>query len=477
MLQTSISSIKEVTEEITMENRIMPVYKSKTILILILLCLFCALPEAKGQSADSSRAETLTLEQAIRLALSENRQIKNAGLDIGKAEETIAATRTRRLPSLDFEIAASQQLKPIDFTFERGVFGTFPATGPIPEENTTIGTPLKPTAIITAQVSQPLSQLYRINLNLKQLKLEREVAQEELRSKQHEIISQVKSAYFGILQTQSALRSASETIKLYQEMDRVTGEYVAQQVALKTDSLDVRTKLAKAEYDAITLIDQLTVQKQQLNMLLGRDILTEFNVSSAPEAENFEADLVAARTKALESRPEVREARLKVRQAEGERRIKKSEFIPDVSLAFQYVSLRNFSSFLPQNYMNVGISVSWEIFDWGRKKHELAEKDMTIEQARNGVREAESATLIEVNEKFSKLRQSRQLLRIAGLTQESAIENVRVMTNRYKLQVSLRKDVLQAQAGLEQANYQYQQALVSFLVARAEFEKAIGEDK
>jgi outer membrane protein TolC len=225
------------------------------------------------------------------------------------------------------------------------------------------------------------------------------------------------------------------------------------------------------------LIDQLTVQKQQLNMLLGRDVLTEFEVSSAPEAEHFEADLVAARAKALDRRPEVREARLKVKQAEGDRRIKKSEFIPDVSLAFQYVSLKNFSNFLPQNYMNVGISVSWEIFDWGRKKHELNEKDLTIEQARNGVRDVESATLIEVNDKFSKLRQSRQLLRIAGLTQETAIENVRVMTNRYRLQVSLMKDVLQAQASLEQANYQYQQALVSFLTARAEFEKAIGEDK
>jgi len=455
----------------------MRAYKSKLILVLILFCFVCLPVDIQAQSGESNIVETLTLSQAIELALNANRKVKNAALDINKAEENIAATRTRRLPSLKFEVIGSQQLKPIDFTFEQGIFGTFPGIGPVPAEDTRISTPLKPTAIIRGEVTQPLSGLYRINLNISQLKLEREVAQEGLRAKQQEIIRDVKQAYFAILQTESALRSASETIKLYQEMDRVTGEYVAQRVALKADSLDVKTRLAKAEYDAITLSDQLTIQKQQLNMLLGRDVLTEFQISAAPEADNFEADLVAARKQALEQRPEVKEAQLKVKQAEVDRRIKKSEFIPDVALSFQYLSPRNFSNFIPKNYMNIGVTVSWEVFDWGRKKRELAEKDFSIEQARNGLKEAESATLIEVNEKFSKLRQSRQLLRIAGLTQETAIENVRVVTNRYRVQASLMKDVLQAQAKLEDANHQYQQALVSFWVARAEFEKATGEDK
>lgn len=453
----------------------MSAYKLRIIFIALLFCLICNI-ELQAQER-STTGETLGLDQAIKLALTENRQIKNAMLEVSKSEEDLAATRTRRLPAFKFEVIGSQQLKPIDFTFEKGTFGTFPSTGPIPSEDTTISTPLKPTAIITGQITQPLSQLYKINLNLKQLKLESEVTREDLRAKQQEIVSEVKRIYFAVLQTQSALRSANETIKLYQEMDRVTGEYVAQRVALKTESLDVKTKLAKAEYDAITLDDQLVLQKQQLNLLLGREVHIEFNVVAVPEAGTFEVDLVAARTQALERRPEVREARLKVKQAEVDRRIKKSEFIPEVSLAFQYISLKNYGGFIPQNYMNVGVTVSWEIFDWGRKKHELSEKDMSIEQARNGVRETESAALIEVNEKFSKLRQSRQLLRIAQIAQESAIENVRVATNRYKLQVSLMKDVLQSQTGLEQANYQYQQALVSFWTARAEFEKAIGEDK
>jgi outer membrane protein TolC len=39
------------------------------------------------------------------------------------------------------------------------------------------------------------------------------------------------------------------------------------------------------------------------------------------------------------------------------------------------------------------------------------------------------------------------------------------------------KDVLEAQAGLEETNTEYQQALTSFWNARADFERAIGEDQ
>ncbi|HSB08797.1 MAG TPA: TolC family protein [Blastocatellia bacterium] len=438
-------------------------------------CLIGLSAAARGQSRVP--AETLTLEQAVALALRDNSQIKNTELDVSKAGEELAATRTRRLPSFSFDIIGSQQLKPIDFTFERGVFGTFPGIGPIPSEDTRLSTPLKPTAIFITRVSQPLSQLYRVNLNLNQLKLKAEIAQEESRSKRQQVVRDVKRAYFAVLQTQSALESAAETVRLYKELDRLTGDYLAQRVVLRTESLDVKSRLAKSEYDTLTLTDQLDVQKQQLNMLLGRDVLTEFAVTEVPEADDLELDVVAARTRALQQRSEVREAQLKVKQSEGDRRIKKAEYIPEVSIGFQYIALRNFNSFIPGSYMNVGVTFTWEFFDWGRKKHELAEKGLTTEQAQNGVRDAERAVVIDVNDKFNKLRQARQLLKVSQLAQEASMEGVRVTTNRYKVQMSLLKDVLQAQTQLEQANHQWRQALLSFWTARAEFENATGEEK
>ena len=100
---------------------------------------------------------------------------------------------------------------------------------------------------------------------------------------------------------------------------------------MKADGLEVRTRLEKAKYDALSLRDQLATQKEQLNQLLGRDAQTEFSVGPVPAISGDETDLAAAREQALRRRPEIKEARLKVKYAEYDRKIKKSEQIPVVA--------------------------------------------------------------------------------------------------------------------------------------------------
>ena len=55
--------------------------------------------------------------------------------------------------------------------------------------------------------------------------------------------------------------------------------------------------------------------------------------------------------------------------------------------------------------------------------------------------------------------------------------NVQLVTYKYRLDAVLLKDVLQAQTVLANSDYDYQKALLAFWTAKADFEKAIGEDK
>jgi outer membrane protein TolC len=253
-------------------------------------------------------------------------------------------------------------------------------------------------------------------------------------------------------------------------------KYVEQKVALKYEGLDVKAQLAKEEYNALQLRDSLATQKEQLNDLMGRDIRTEFSVSPVLEPTMVEVDLAAAQAHALEQRPDLKEAQLKIDQAEYDKRIKKLEYIPDISFAFSYLSPLSIE-FVPKNIASVGILLSWDIFDWGRKRQELAEKTKSIEQANNGLRETQSQVLIDVDNKFRKLQETRDLMRVTQLAQEAAREKLRVTMNKYKENKALLKDLLEAQASLSEANNQYQQALSSFWTARADFEKALGKDE
>ena len=445
--------------------------RARPLLGLLLLILIRS-PVHAQQSAATS-AESLTLEQAIDLALRDNHAMKISKLEVEKADENISAAKTYRLPSLHAYTLFSGNLADNKLEVPNPAANLFPGLGPF----FTLNDRRKPTAIFATSVIEPLTQQYRIGLNIKLEKVSRELAKAKLRQQQNETIDQVKKVYYSILQTRSALGSVEEALKSYKELDKVTGDYVVQQVALKADLLTVQTRLAKVEYEQLELSNQLATQKEQLNSLLGRAVDTSFEVAGVPEFTSFETDLAAARKIALDRRPELEQAKLAIEQATLDRRIKKSEYIPDVSAGFVYLTPRNYAPVIPKNFANVGVVVSWAFFDWGRKKHQLSEKDKGVEQAKNELKETEDQVLIDVGDKLRKLQQCGQALRVAKLAENSAKENLRVSTGRYKFQAVMLSDVLQSQASLAEATHEYQSALLGFWTAKAEFEKALGEDK
>jgi outer membrane protein TolC len=425
------------------------------------------------QQSAPTAADVLSLDQAINIALQKNRSLKNARLNVEKDEDEIRSIRTSRLPSTHFYALVSQDMVKHETNLTSPFTGVFPGIGPF----FSLSTPRRPTAIFAAQVLQPISQQYRIGLAIDSAKLARDEEQQKFRSQEQALINNVKQTYYGILQSESALENVRDEVKSYRELDRVTGEFVLQQVVLKSDHLQVQTRLAKAEYEALDLTNRLSTQKEQLNKLLGRDLLTDFSVGPVAEATIFKYDISSSRRRALEQRPEPSVARLKIEQAKLDKRLKKSEYIPDVSLGFTALSLRNFDEVVPKNVASVGVVMSWEPFDWGRKKRQLAEKSKTIEQAENSLKETEDQILIEVGDKFRRLQQTQQALRVARLNQDAEREALRVTQGRYKFEAALLTEVLQSQAKLADANNQYQQALLSFWTAKAELEKALGQDK
>ncbi len=82
-----------------------------------------------------------------------------------------------------------------------------------------------------------------------------------------------------------------------------------------------------------------------------------------------------------------------------------------------------------------------------------------------------------MNSSFRKLQDSQAFVTVARLNRDAAREKLRVVTNQYRQQSALLKDVLAAQASLGQAEDQHRQAVLSLWQARANFEKAVGSDR
>jgi len=441
------------------------------------LCLVLTLVPAvaAAQPAPVAITQRLTLDRAIQLAVENNRQIQTAALQLQKANEDVEVARTHRLPVFDIQGQAAQLLTPVDFAFPQGAFGEFPGVGPIPATDTDVSVPRQLTYYFSSQVSQPITQLFRIGLGIDSARATSAIEQEHLNAQRLSVTNSVKRLYFAILQSESALDSTEQALALYRELDRTLEVRVAQKVALRADSLDVRFRLAKEELTRTTYQNTLASQKEQLNQLLGRDVRTDFVVEPVAAVSIAEIDLTAARGRALEHRPDVREARLRVQQADLDRRLTKADRIPDLSVAVSYSSYFNIDV-MPTNLASVGLQFKWEPFDWGRKDKQLAGKTHTVEQSKLAVRDAEDRVIVDVNNRFRTLAEKRALLNVAQMAQATSREKLRVKTNQYQVQAVLLPDVLQLRAEQANSDDQYQQALLAFWTAKADFENALGEE-
>jgi outer membrane protein TolC len=179
--------------------------------------------------------------------------------------------------------------------------------------------------------------------------------------------------------------------------------------------------------------------------------------------------------KALVQRPEVRQASLRVQQADLDVRVKRSEYIPDVSLALTYGSAFNFQNTLPQNVASAGVLFDWEVFDWGRKKQEMNAKRRTASQARIAEEALDRRIRVEVAQALRMCSETAQRVKVSTISQRAAREALREDQSAFGREAVLWKEVLQSQTKLASADDVQRRALAAYWSARAELKRVLGE--
>ena len=449
---------------------------SKPVLVPAITCVlvaaFCQFPSAKAQT---NAAMVLTLDEAIAMARSNNRDLKVYGFDVGKQREALGEAKTHFYPRFDTAVLAAQLLAPIDFTITKGQLGTFPATGPVPGSNTNLHTPARPIAIASVTATQPLTQLIRIRLFVAEQRLKVDAAQLSFSEREQKLTADVRQSYYQVLQSQIEYESQQSVVKYLEELLQLTERRLNQQAALKSDSLSVKAELAKATYQLTTIEDKLADRKEILNHLLGRNLQTEFSVEPVPATLPEQEDLPAARAIALEHRPEVKLATNRMRQAELATKSEKTHYIPDIALQAGYVTPANMN-FLPQNIGFIGALFTWQPWDWGEKRHKIHQAAITEKQAGLSAEDTREQILLDVDSNFRRLREARAHLAVTEAIRDAETEKMRNQKEAYSQQSILLSDLLKQQSSVADAEGQYQQAVLAYWSSRADFQKTLGEE-
>ena len=156
---------------------------------LVLIFIVCAvvlparaLAQESPESSPNAAGPVLTLENAVSLATSHNRLVKDSVLEAEKYQFRVNVARSKRLPQFQVAVLGGQSLHAVNSTFPAGAFGTYPGIGPIPATEATVRTPARLTAVITGAIDVPLLQQHKIGLSIGATRVASDIALEGVRA-------------------------------------------------------------------------------------------------------------------------------------------------------------------------------------------------------------------------------------------------------------------------------------------------------
>ena len=327
-----------------------------------------------------------------------------------------------------------------------------------------------------ASVLQPLSTQYRLHLQLTALKFGVDATRKDQEKTRLEVVDRVRQAYYAVVEAQSALDSLEASVPFYEETKRLAGENLRRETILESSLLGADAQLLKTQNAISDAKDQMATARDKLNDLMGRDIHTAFRVTEIGAANSEAEALAALEERALKNQPDLKKAELQVQQAHYDARAKKAEYIPDVSLALTLATTANFANALPSNITFAGLQLTWEPWDWGRRREEYAAKQVKEEQAKVAVSATGRSILIEVRNAWRQLESTRRALQLSDACERTARQKLREVQEQFKREAVLSSNLFSAQSDLATADSRQQQALAAFWQARADLKKAIGEE-
>ena len=123
---------------------------------------------------------------------------------------------------------------------------------------------------------------------------------------------------------------------------------------------------------------------------------------------------------------------------------------------------------------DVGVNVTWTLWDSGRASADVAEAAAAVDAARSRLSELDTRLALEIRQRVLDLDSARAAVRAATDGVRSAAEARRVVSDRFEAGVIGTTEVIDAQGALLEAELDRTRALANVRLAEARLERALG---
>jgi outer membrane protein TolC len=418
---------------------------------------------AFAQQPAPAATRRITLREAVDLALAHNHVVRLARLSVDEKDRAKDVAKSGYFPQVRNETTLVHLTDTQLVEIPAGGLGVAGVT-PVPPHTIVLNQGGVSTATNGTGVVQPLTQLLRVRAANDVARAEAEATRGRARGLEDETALRVHQIYYRMLIADVRRRAVLAKIQASEDLQRERVQQVRYGSALEADLIESRAHALQAWQELLTTELQRSDLQMQLNDTIGLPLTTPLllDPTVSPPSERCERE--ACVRAALDSHPEIAEARAQIDKADSAVRLAKYELVPDVE-AFARYSVQNNVPFLAGRFATVGIRASVDLFDGGRKRAVLRERETQAARARENLARISDEVELRVQTAYNKIERTRQMVAVSeellGLRGESRRVAADLLTHGSVLGSQAKESAaleLDAQAALLQSQLDYVQA-------------------
>ena len=414
--------------------------KRNAALFLLVTIAFSACTAAAQDTGNTAAPRRITLQEAVQLALQRNHDIRIAGYTVEEKQQAKQVAKSSYFPSIRNDSSFMHVTDTELIQIKSGSLGIAGGT-PIPPADAIINQGGKNFTTSGTQITQPLTTLLKIKRENDLAQAEVKVSREKAQLTGNDVALAVHQVYYNILIAQAHQSATEARIKASEDLQSERVEQVKFGSTLEQELIDSRAQLLQAKQEILTTDLQLSDLKLKLNDLTGLPLTTALDLDPAvPEFQDTcpREECVSA---AMVSHPEILAAGAEVQKAEAAVRLAKTDmWVPDVE-AFARYSYQENVPFLARNFGTFGVHFGYDVFDSGRKKAMVHERQAQLSQAKENLAKLTDAVEVSVQTAFNKLERTHQMLKVS-----EEVLSLRTESNRVRQQELIRGAALNSQA-------------------------------
>jgi len=423
----------------------------------------------------AARAETLTLDQCVSIALKESPDTASADFEVDAA----IAKKKEAFGGYSPKLKLDAGFQRWDSEFATPLFGLVAQACPSCDQGM-LTTPfvLRPQWTWSAGVTlaQPIGALWTIRESNVLAKLGIDVAEIKRKSARRDVAYQVTEAYYRLLQAERLAEVAESSVEQVAAQVKRAQTFFQQGVVARNDVLRAQLGLAAAQQRSIQAKGGVILARGRLATLMGRAPDSDIDAAAVPESPIVEPIVAPSQAEqlAVSQRLEIREIAAHIDQAGAGVRMAKSQFVPQVNAVANYTRQSASLVGLPKAWF-VGATASWEIWSGGSTYYGIDESKAQLRQAQEALRKTQDLIRLDARSAHVGVTTAAEALDVAKHAVEQAEENFRIEQKRYESTSNTSFDVLDAETQLTTARGQYQAAIYDVIIAKSNLARAMGE--